>query len=145
MGHYPHTYAVVGMLHDKDIEATLSRLSRRVDRWLCATLGGPRGTTAQELADVVHRIAGDAAPVDPFVAQATEVTRQDHKPGVRAAPRPAVAARDVLVSTFDSPEQAFAEARKLAGDNDRILVFGSFATVGPVLQVLRQEGRDVLS
>jgi len=145
MGHYPHTYAVVGMLHDKDIETTLSRLTRRVDRWLCATLGGPRGTTAEELAGIVRRIAGDVAPVDPFVAQTAEVRRDDRKPGVRAAPRPAVPARDVEVSTFDSPEQAFAEARRLATDNDRILVFGSFATVGPVLQVLRQEGRDVLS
>lgn len=148
MGHYPHTYAVVGMLHDKDIETTLSRLARRVDRWMCATLGGPRGTTAQELAGIVHRITGDEAPVDPFLAHTAEVTRGaqgDHKPGVRAAPRPAVAARDVQVSTFDSPEQAFAEARKLATDNDRILVFGSFATVGPILQVLRLEGRDVLS
>ncbi len=147
MGHYPHTYAVVGMLHDKDIETTLSRLANRVDRWMCVTLGGPRGTSAQELADVVRRITGEETPVDPFIAQTAEVSRTsgDHKPGVRAKPRPAVASRDVQVSTFDSPEQAFAEARKLATDNDRILVFGSFATVGPVLQVLRLEGRDVLS
>ncbi|WP_345797958.1 bifunctional tetrahydrofolate synthase/dihydrofolate synthase [Castellaniella sp. MT123] len=147
MGHYPHTYAVVGMLHDKDIETTLSRLANRVDRWMCVTLGGPRGTSAQELADVVRRITGEETPVDPFIAQTAEVSRAsgDHKPGVRAKPRPAVASRDVQVSTFDSPEQAFAEARKLATDNDRILVFGSFATVGPVLQVLRLEGRDVLS
>ncbi|MCZ4330368.1 bifunctional tetrahydrofolate synthase/dihydrofolate synthase [Castellaniella denitrificans] len=147
MGHYPHTYAVVGMLRDKEIEATLSRLSRRVDRWLCATLGGPRGTTADELAAIVRRIGGEQAPVDPFIAQTSEIARPsgEHKPGVRAAPRPAVAARDVQVSTFDSPEQAFAEARRLATDNDRILVFGSFATVGPVLDVLRREGRDVLS
>lgn len=145
MGHYPHTYAVVGMLHDKEIEATLARLSRRVDRWLCATLTGPRGTSAEELAAIVHRITGDVAPVDAFVAQTAEVKRGDRKPGVRAAPRPAIQSRDVEVSTFDSPEQAFAKARELATDNDRILVFGSFATVGPVLQVLRQEGRDVLS
>ncbi|MGB3835857.1 bifunctional tetrahydrofolate synthase/dihydrofolate synthase [Castellaniella sp.] len=145
MGHYPHTYAVVGMLHDKDIEHTLAKLTRRVDRWLCATTGGPRGTSAKALADIVHRITGDVAPVDPFVVQTAEIKRGDHKPGVKAAPRPAVAKQDVQVSTFDSPEQAFAEARRLATDNDRILVFGSFATVGPVLQVLRQEGRDVLS
>lgn len=145
MGHYPHTYAVVGMLHDKEIEATLSRLTRRVDRWLCATTSGPRGTTAQELAEIVHRITGDVAPVDTFVAQTAELKRGDSKPGVRAAPRPAIQARDVQVSTFNSPEQAFAQARQLATDNDRILVFGSFATVGPILQVLRLEGRDVLS
>ncbi|MDY0308223.1 MAG: bifunctional tetrahydrofolate synthase/dihydrofolate synthase [Castellaniella sp.] len=147
MGHYPHTYAVVGMLNDKDIEATLSRLAQRVDRWLCATLSGPRGTSAQELAAIVRRISGSRTPPDSFIAHSQEITRPTtaHKPGVRPAPRPAIAARDVQVSTFDSPEQAFAEARRLAGDNDRILVFGSFATVGPVLDVLRREGRDVLS
>ncbi|MFA7436774.1 bifunctional tetrahydrofolate synthase/dihydrofolate synthase [Castellaniella sp.] len=143
MGHYPHTFAVVGMLHDKAIAETLQRLSRRVDRWMCATLGGPRGTRAQELADIVRQISGDSAPVDPFIAQASEVQRS-HKPGVRPMTRPAVQARDVRVYTFESPALAFAEARKMATDNDRILVFGSFATVGPVLDVLRQEGRDVL-
>lgn len=144
MGHYPHTYAVVGMLHDKNISETLARLTRRVDRWLCASIGGPRGTTGAELAEIVRGLAGDTAAPDPFMAQTAEVSRKDRKPGVRAAPRPAVARRDVQVTAFDSPEQAFAEARRLATDNDRILVFGSFATVGPILQVLRQEGRDVL-
>ncbi|MER1967220.1 bifunctional tetrahydrofolate synthase/dihydrofolate synthase [Castellaniella sp. GW247-6E4] len=147
MGHYPHTYAVVGMLHDKDIEATLSRISRRIDRWMCVTLGGPRGTTAQELATIVRRLTQAEAPADPFIAGAVEVGRQAagaRKPGVRAAPRPAVPAHDVTVTTFEDPVQAFADARKLATDNDRILVFGSFATVGPVLEALRLEGRDVI-
>ncbi|MFA5662741.1 bifunctional tetrahydrofolate synthase/dihydrofolate synthase [Castellaniella sp.] len=143
MGHYPHTFAVVGMLHDKAIAETLQRLSSRVDRWMCATLGGPRGTRAEELADIVRQIGGDQAPVDPFMAQTSEV-RRSHKPGVRPMARPAVQARDVRVHAFDNPVLAFAEARRMATDNDRILVFGSFATVGPVLEVLRQEGRDVL-
>jgi dihydrofolate synthase/folylpolyglutamate synthase len=141
MGHYPHTYAVVGMLHDKDIEHTLERMARRIDRWMCTSLGGPRGTTAQELSEAVHRVTGGELPVDAFVEHTSEISRSK-KPGVRTAPRPAVAHRDVQVSTFDTPQQAFAEARKQATDNDRILVFGSFATVGPILEVLRQEGRD---
>lgn len=145
MGHYPHTFAVVGMLHDKAIDETLSRLSRRVDRWLCVTLGGPRGTSAAELAEVVHKIIGTQPdePADPFIARTGEIRRNSHRPGVRPMARPAVPSRDIQVYTFDSPQQAFAEARKMATDNDRILVFGSFATVGPVLDVLRQEGRDV--
>ena len=141
MGHYPHTYAVVGMLHDKDIEHTLERMARRIDRWMCTSLGGPRGTSAQELAEVARRVSGGEVPADAFIEHTSEITRAK-KPGVRTAPRPAVAHRDVQVSTFDTPQQAFAEARKQATDNDRILVFGSFATVGPVLEVLRQEGRD---
>uniref|UniRef100_UPI00334025BC bifunctional tetrahydrofolate synthase/dihydrofolate synthase n=1 Tax=Castellaniella defragrans TaxID=75697 RepID=UPI00334025BC len=148
MGHYPHTYAVVGMLRDKDIEATLSRIWRRIDRWLCVTLGGPRGTTADELAAVVRRLSQGGAPVDPFIQGAVEVGRdtggEPRKPGVRAAPRPAVPAHEITVTTFDDPVQAFTEARKQATDNDRILVFGSFATVGPVLEALRLEGRDII-
>jgi len=148
MGHYPHTYAVVGMLHDKDIANTLARISRRIDRWMCASLDGPRGTTADELAAIIRGLTQGEAPVDPFIQGATEVGRAagegSKKPGVRAAPRPAVPARDVTVSTFDDPVQAFTEARNLATDNDRILVFGSFATVGPVLEALRLEGRDVI-
>lgn len=148
MGHYPHTYAVVGMLHDKDIENTLARISRRIDRWLCVTLGGPRGTTADELAAVIRRLTQGEAPEDPFIQGAVEIGRGNgqgqKKPGVRPAARPAVATRDVTISTFEDPLQAFAEARKLATDNDRIVVFGSFTTVGPVLEALRLEGRDVI-
>lgn len=151
MGHYPHTYAVVGMLHDKDIEATIAKLSRRVDRWMCVSLGGPRGTSAAQLAQVIERLTAEPVQVDAFDRNSVEVSRaksSDHdggrRPGVRAAPRPAVAKRDVTVTSFDDPVQAFTEARKLATDNDRILVFGSFATVGPVLQALRLEGRDVI-
>lgn len=149
MGHYPHTYAVIGMLHDKDVAHTLDRFTRRVDRWLCATTTGPRGMKAEEIADELHKITGDMtqAPVDPFIAQASEIVRrpagQDHKPGVRAAPRPAIAKRDIQINCYESPIEAFNKARELATDNDRILVFGSFATVGPVLELLRKEGRDV--
>jgi dihydrofolate synthase/folylpolyglutamate synthase len=112
---------------------------------MLASTDGPRGTRAEELAAIIRRLTGETEPVDPFFAQAGEIVRADRKPGVRAAPRPAVPARDVRISCFDNPVQAFAEARKQATDNDRILVFGSFATVGPVLEALRLEGRDVLS
>jgi dihydrofolate synthase/folylpolyglutamate synthase len=46
----------------------------------------------------------------------------------------------VTVSSFDNPVHAFTAARKHASDNDRIVVFGSFSTVGPVLSEL---GRKV--
>ncbi len=147
MGHYPHTYAIVGMLNDKDIENTLSRFTRRVDRWMCATTEGPRGMSAEQLAAVLHKIGGaQDQPVDAFVAQTSEIVRKpkgEHKPGVRAAPRPAIAKRDIQINCYESPVKAFNTARELATDNDRILVFGSFATVGPVLELLRTEGRDV--
>lgn len=43
-------YAVVGMLADKDIEGTLALLKPLVDAWYCAPLEGPRGATAEQLA-----------------------------------------------------------------------------------------------
>ncbi len=39
--------------------------------------------------------------------------------------------------TFDTPCLAFQHARKQAGENDRILVFGSFLTVAAIMQLLR--------
>ncbi len=38
------------------------------------------------------------------------------------------------VTKFDTPEQAYRQAIRSAGQNDKILVFGSFYTVGAVLQ-----------
>lgn len=50
LGYAPETYAVVGMLGDKDIEAALRLLDARVDHWLTASLPGPRGVTGAGLA-----------------------------------------------------------------------------------------------
>lgn len=41
---------VVGMLKDKDIEHSLAPLVGQLDAWYLASLGGPRGATAAELA-----------------------------------------------------------------------------------------------
>ncbi|OIN13159.1 bifunctional folylpolyglutamate synthase/dihydrofolate synthase [Oceanisphaera psychrotolerans] len=43
--------AVVGMLKDKDIAASLAPLRGLVDDWYLASLGGPRGASADELAE----------------------------------------------------------------------------------------------
>ncbi|MDN0087132.1 bifunctional tetrahydrofolate synthase/dihydrofolate synthase [Yersinia nurmii] len=42
--------AVVGMLADKDIAGTLACLNPQVDEWYCAPLEGPRGASAEALA-----------------------------------------------------------------------------------------------
>jgi dihydrofolate synthase/folylpolyglutamate synthase len=49
---YPHKniHIVLGMLHDKDIDATISALAPVVSHWYLASLEGPRAATAQELA-----------------------------------------------------------------------------------------------
>ena len=42
-------HGVLGMLHDKDIEGTITILSEAVEQWYCASLDGPRGASAQRL------------------------------------------------------------------------------------------------
>ena len=54
MGFFNRTHAVVGMLADKDIAGALQALKDRVDYWYVATLGGPRGTTAETLAGIIR-------------------------------------------------------------------------------------------
>lgn len=53
MGFFDRTHAVVGMLNDKDIAGALAPLRGRVDVWHTATLGGPRGTSAETLAAII--------------------------------------------------------------------------------------------
>lgn len=110
MAYYPYTHAVVGLLKDKDVKEVLAKLAPRVDHWYCATLDGPRGAPAHEIAEIVREVL-PANPIEP-----------------------------ITVTTFDNPVQAFEKAQERASEDDRILVFGSFSTVGPILQKL---GRTV--
>lgn len=143
MGYFPHTHAVLGMLNDKDIASVVGKLAHRVDRWYCASLPGPRGMSGQELADMVNKVVAGTDATPAMEENSREVRRIESRepasqgrPSVRAQPVAPVEAAAVSVSCFDNPVQAFTEARKQASDNDRILVFGSFSTVGPVLQEL---------
>ena len=45
------------------------------------------------------------------------------------------------VQSFDSPRAAYRAAARTAGDDDRIVVFGSFHTVSDVLEMLERERR----
>ena len=49
-GFFGTTWAVCGMLRDKDMGGVIAALKGRVERWLPCTLGGPRGATSNELA-----------------------------------------------------------------------------------------------
>ncbi|RBP43047.1 dihydrofolate synthase/folylpolyglutamate synthase [Eoetvoesiella caeni] len=129
MGFYPYTHAVVGMLGDKDVASTVGKLLTRVDHWYCAGTAGPRGLSGSELAAKVSAMVHQASP-------------SAKAPGVRpviAGQPPSHNTDSITVASFDNPVQAFTEARKQASDNDRILVFGSFSTVGPVLEELRRK------
>jgi dihydrofolate synthase/folylpolyglutamate synthase len=143
MSFFPCTHAVIGMLNDKDIPGVVAKLATRVDKWYCAGIEGPRGTSGDDLAAIVRQVVGTNSGTATFEEQSREVSRLTPeasavpaRPGVRplAVSRPPKA--PPTVSSFKNPVQAFTEARKQATDNDRIVVFGSFATVGPILEML---------
>ncbi len=55
MAFHPTTWAVFGMLRDKDIDRVVEHMQGRVDAWLVAGLEGPRGASAEALAAVLVR------------------------------------------------------------------------------------------
>ena len=105
MGYHPYTYAVFGSMQDKDIDGVLAAMSEHVDHWCLTGLPSPRAATASELAAKVQIMLED-------------------KPD----------SSEHTVSIFDDPAQAFANAMSRAGENDRIVVFGSFLTVAGVMK-----------
>jgi dihydrofolate synthase/folylpolyglutamate synthase len=97
------TFAIFGMLKDKDLVSVASAMAGAVDRWYPATLNVPRGATAAQLMEALT-VAGANA------------TRRGYD--------------DVL--------QAYAAACREATESDRIVVFGSFHTVGDILAASRK-------
>ena len=107
MGFHPYTYAVFGAMEDKDIEGIVSQMKARIDHWCLTDLPLPRAATAVELKTKLHE--ADIC-----------------LPGDKNNP-------DSTIETFESPAKAFANAMSRAGENDRIVVFGSFLTVAGVM------------
>ncbi|MEI7237042.1 bifunctional tetrahydrofolate synthase/dihydrofolate synthase [Pectobacterium brasiliense] len=69
--------AVVGMLSDKDIAGTLAHLAPLVDAWYCAPLEGPRGATAQQIAEHLTRSQSFSDVVTAWKQAMSEATEQD--------------------------------------------------------------------
>lgn len=114
MGFFPATYAVFGMLNDKDIEAVIKHLAKRIDHWICCDLPGPRGASAAGLAGRLR-----AAGIEDCV---------DRRQGI---------ARSVTLG--GTPAESLRAARLRACPDDRIVVFGSFLTVALALPAAREE------
>ncbi len=104
MGFHPYTYAVFGVMQDKDMAGVIAPMAEHVDHWCLAALPSPRSADPAQLAELVEQFAPE-----------------DGKPGERS------------VQTFPDPGQAYADAISRAGENDRIVVFGSFYTVAGVM------------
>jgi len=104
MGYFPRSHAVFGAMRDKDIDGLLAKMVPLVDVWHCCALPTPRAATAEELAARVHAAVAG-------------------RPGT-----------PVVVHTHDSPAAGLRAAAAAADPADRIIVFGSFFTVGGVLK-----------
>jgi dihydrofolate synthase/folylpolyglutamate synthase len=111
MGFHPYTYAVFGMLADKDVEQVVNHLAKRVDKWFCASLPGARGISSTDLQATVKKVLQErSADLDPMPS----------------------------VDGFTDPVSAYEAACHAANPDDRIIVFGSFLTVSAVLSSLRK-------
>ncbi|MFG0598040.1 MULTISPECIES: bifunctional tetrahydrofolate synthase/dihydrofolate synthase [Delftia] len=105
MGYFPCTHAVFGAMHDKDLAPMLARIAPLIDRWYLTDLPTPR-------------------------AESAEVLRQK----IEALPPAPGVPREISLAAFANPQLALDAAVLAAGPTDRIVVFGSFFTVGGVLQ-----------
>lgn len=112
MGFHPYTYAVFGAMSDKDIDGIISHMKPHVDHWCVTDLPLARAAKA---ADIAERLS---------------------EAGVEGGGTPDA---EHSIQTFSSPEEAYANARSRAGENDRIAVFGSFLTVAGVIAARKSE------
>jgi len=70
-------YAVLGMLHDKDIDGTITILSEAVDQWYCASLDGPRAATAQRLQQSLPEAGGYESVEQAWQAALAQANAED--------------------------------------------------------------------
>ena len=105
MGFAPCTHAVFGAMADKDLANMLARMHPLVDKWYFTDLPTERAAKAVDLLSLWQGV------------NVGEKTR-----------------KDVAVQCFESPKLALDAAIAKSAPTDRIVVFGSFFTVGGVLQ-----------
>jgi dihydrofolate synthase/folylpolyglutamate synthase len=103
MGFHPRTFAVFGMLSDKDVDGVIAAMRPRIDHWIVATLPSARGGSAALMRE--RLVAAGVAGAD--------------------------------IRTCENIEAAWRDAQAIAGEADRIVVFGSFLTVAAALAASR--------
>ncbi|RQO58735.1 bifunctional tetrahydrofolate synthase/dihydrofolate synthase [Paucibacter sp. KBW04] len=107
MGFFPRTHVVFGAMADKDLAAIFQRMAPLVDAWHFCDLDIPRAAKAQALREQFESL---------------------RELGQLKAPA------GLQLQTHADPLAALAAAAAAADPADRILVFGSFFTVGGVLK-----------
>jgi dihydrofolate synthase/folylpolyglutamate synthase len=105
MGYYPTTHAVFGAMADKDLTAMLERIAPLIDHWHLTDLPLDRAISAVALRQMLD-------------------THPATAPGGKSR----------VVGCHGDPMSALHAAVSMADPADRIVVFGSFFTVGGVLK-----------
>ncbi len=108
MGFSPRTHAVFGAMGDKALDEVIAKIAPWIDHWHFCDLPTPRAASAAELGARFERL----------------------RPSLKLPPK-------VDASQHANPWDALAAARALSEPADRIVVFGSFFTVGGVMAGLR--------
>lgn len=109
MGFYPVTYAILGAMHDKDIAGMIDAIRDIVDYWCVTDLPSSRAASADFLSQCVLK----------GIDETSDGCKQ--------------------VQCFTTPQAAYAFTRNHAAENDRIVVFGSFVTVGEICAFLNEQ------
>ena len=107
MGFYPGTHAVFGAMADKDLAAMMQKMAPIVTHWYFCDLPVPRAISAAALKQLW-----------------ADTPKNTNYPG----------APNIQVNTYPDSVSALQAAIGCANPADRIVVFGSFYTVGGVLE-----------
>ena len=70
------TYAIIGMLADKDAQGVAQALSPQIDFWLCASLSGARGQSGSDLMAILNQQGITNTHAFSSVAEACHAVRQ---------------------------------------------------------------------
>lgn len=124
------THGVLGMLADKPSDNIISVMANFIDRWHLATLSDARGQTAYEL----ERILNQALNRDMTMYMNQDIN-PDTNPDINQnmKKQSVVTANPTAASLHDSPLAAALFAIDEAAEGDRVVIFGSFYTVGDII------------
>jgi dihydrofolate synthase/folylpolyglutamate synthase len=76
-GYFPRTFAVFGILSDKDAAGVVQNLRQRIDVWHCGGLPGPRGKSGAELASLLSTAGLSEVHAHENIADAYAAARGD--------------------------------------------------------------------
>lgn len=141
------TYGVIGMLNDKDIKSVIKPLINQIDHWFCADLDSNRAISVDELEKIISLEYEANQSSDQTLRENTNsysginiVDNQinSDKPSVKPGIKPRKLVDHLSITKFNNPIEAFNKANEKADLSDRIVVFGSFFMVGPILGSLQK-------